>query len=156
MVHFLNICRPTMCNFNKNELLYSSGNRLVRPIQLVHQKFLALTLKKTKKFSNKNFSHQLKKTSIFYPKITFLVLAWKSTKNMLTKVNKVNKLGLKRTSCFIELKKLELNCYLIWLLRSSFFLNSDSLHARLNSHYKAWSYKKKKNTKKSTGYRKSV
>ena len=25
-----------------------------------------------------------------------------------------------------------------------FFLNCDSLHARLNNHYKAWSYKKKK------------
>ena len=31
----------------------------------------------------------------------------------------------------------------------------DLLHARLNSHYKAWSYKKKKN-KKITTYRKSV
>ena len=31
----------------------------------------------------------------------------------------------------------------------------DSLHARLNSHFKAWSYKKKKH-KKITAYRKSV
>ena len=37
---------------------------------------------------------------------------------------------------------------------SDFFFNWDSLHARLNSHYKAWSYKK--STKKITGYRKSV
>ena len=29
-------------------------------------------------------------------------------------------------------------------LLSNFFFNWDSLHARLNSHYKAWSYKKKK------------
>ena len=29
-----------------------------------------------------------------------------------------------------------------------FFFNRDSLHARLNSHYKAWSYKKKKKEKK--------
>ena len=36
-----------------------------------------------------------------------------------------------------------------------FFFNSDSLHARLNSHYEAWSYKKKKH-KKITAYRKSV
>ena len=28
-----------------------------------------------------------------------------------------------------------------------FFLNWDSLHARLNSHYEAWSYKKKKHKK---------
>ena len=36
-----------------------------------------------------------------------------------------------------------------------FFLNWDSLDARLNSHYKACSYKKKKN-KKIKAYRKSV
>ena len=34
-----------------------------------------------------------------------------------------------------------------------FFFNWDSLHARLNSHYKAWSYKKKKH-KKIKAYRK--
>ena len=34
-------------------------------------------------------------------------------------------------------------------------LNWDSLHARLSSHYEAWSYKKKKHNK-ITGYRKSV
>ena len=33
--------------------------------------------------------------------------------------------------------------------------NWGSLHARLNSHYKAWSYKKKKH-KKIKAYRKSV
>ena len=36
-----------------------------------------------------------------------------------------------------------------------FFFNWDSLHARLNSNYKAWSYKKR-STEKITGYRKSV
>ena len=36
-----------------------------------------------------------------------------------------------------------------------FFFNSDSLHARLNSHYEAWSYQKR-STKKITWYRKSV
>ena len=35
------------------------------------------------------------------------------------------------------------------------FFNWDSLHARLNSHYEAWSYKKR-STKRITGYRKSV
>ena len=35
------------------------------------------------------------------------------------------------------------------------FFNWDSLHARLNSHYKAWSYKKKKH-KKIKVYRKSL
>ena len=38
---------------------------------------------------------------------------------------------------------------------SFFFFNWDSPHARLNSHYKAWSYKKR-STKRITGYRKSV
>ena len=33
------------------------------------------------------------------------------------------------------------------------FFNSDSLHPRLNSHYEAWTYKKR-STKKITGYRK--
>ena len=37
----------------------------------------------------------------------------------------------------------------------SFFFNWDSLHARLSSHYKAWSYKKKKD-KKIKSYRKSL
>ena len=36
-----------------------------------------------------------------------------------------------------------------------FFFNSYSLHARLNSHYKAWSYKKRKH-KKVKAYRKSI
>ena len=36
-----------------------------------------------------------------------------------------------------------------------FSLNWDLLHARLSSHYKAWSYKKKKH-KKIAAYRKSV
>ena len=36
-----------------------------------------------------------------------------------------------------------------------FFFNWDSLHARLNSHYETWSYKKR-STKKIAGYRKSV
>ena len=36
-----------------------------------------------------------------------------------------------------------------------FFFNWDSLHPRLNSHYKAWSYKKKKD-KKIKAYRKSL
>ena len=39
--------------------------------------------------------------------------------------------------------------------RDSFFFNWDSLHARLNSLYKAWSYKKKEH-KKFKAYRKSL
>ena len=36
-----------------------------------------------------------------------------------------------------------------------FIFNWDSPHAKLNSHYEVWSYKKK-STKNITGYRKSV
>ena len=36
-----------------------------------------------------------------------------------------------------------------------FLFNWDSLHTRLNSHYKAWSYKKKKH-KKIKAHRKSL
>ena len=36
-----------------------------------------------------------------------------------------------------------------------FFSNCDSLHATLNRHYDAWSYKKKKH-KKITAYKKSA
>ena len=44
-----------------------------------------------------------------------------------------------------------------WLCKffSFFFFNWDSLHARPNSHYKAWSYKKRKH-KKIKAYRKSL
>ena len=38
---------------------------------------------------------------------------------------------------------------------NEFFFNWDSLHARLNSYYKAWSYKKKKH-KKIMAYKKSL
>ena len=40
-------------------------------------------------------------------------------------------------------------------LAMAFFFNWKSPHKRLNSHYEAWSYKKK-STKKITGYRKYV
>ena len=44
--------------------------------------------------------------------------------------------------------------YILQIQRKKLFFNWDSLYARLNSHYKAWSYKKKKH-KKIKGYRKS-
>ena len=40
-------------------------------------------------------------------------------------------------------------------MKSNFLKNCDSLHARLNTHYEAQSYKKKKH-KKIKAYRKSV
>ena len=43
----------------------------------------------------------------------------------------------------------------MYLLGIYLFFNWDSLHARLNSHYEAWSYKKKKH-KKIKAYRKSA
>ena len=41
------------------------------------------------------------------------------------------------------------------MIQTPLFFNCDSLHARLNSHYEAWSYKKKKH-KKITAYRKCL
>ena len=41
------------------------------------------------------------------------------------------------------------------LLITIFYFNRDSLYTRLDSHYEAWSYKKKKH-KKIKAYRKSV
>ena len=41
------------------------------------------------------------------------------------------------------------------IFKNNYFLNWNSLHARLNSHYEAWSYKKKKQ-KMIKAYRKSV
>ena len=45
------------------------------------------------------------------------------------------------------MKKYSLFYIVFQVLRRYFFLNWDSLHARLNSHYEAWSYKKKKHKK---------
>ena len=56
-----------------------------------------------------------------------------------------------RVSFLIKLQASGLFFFIYFLL----FFNWDSLHARLKSHYEAWSYKKR-STKKITGYRKSV
>ena len=45
--------------------------------------------------------------------------------------------------------------HLKYIKKGVFFFNSDLLHAKLNSHYETWSYKKKKH-KKCKAYRKSV
>ena len=50
--------------------------------------------------------------------------------------------------------KLNLNCEK-QILVSVIFLNCDSLHARLNSHYKTWSFKKREH-KKIKAYMKSL
>ena len=42
------------------------------------------------------------------------------------------------------------------LLRLEFFFNWDTCYARLRSHYKAWSYKKKKHKKVIKAYTKFV
>ena len=50
--------------------------------------------------------------------------------------------------------KYEGNCIFVQFF-CLFFFNWDSPHAKLSSHYEAWSYKKR-STKRITGYRKSV
>ena len=45
--------------------------------------------------------------------------------------------------------------FLVFFIYLFIYFNWDSLHARLNSHYEAWSHKKKKH-KKIRAHRKSV
>ena len=47
------------------------------------------------------------------------------------------------------------NIFIIGYATDSIFFNWDLLHAKLNSHYNSWSYKKKKH-KKIKGCRKSL
>ena len=59
-------------------------------------------------------------------------------------------------ACVYHMPKLDSNASDMQLLQLTFFFfNWDSPHARLNSHYEAWSYKKR-STKKIIGYRKTV
>ena len=55
----------------------------------------------------------------------------------------------------IKNRTLFTDAYFTEIPTTDFFFNCDSLHATLNSHYEAWSYKKKKH-KKITAYRKPV
>ena len=50
----------------------------------------------------------------------------------------------------------EIPKYKMLLAQIFFCFNWDSLHARLNSHYEARSYKKRSKKIKITGYRKSI
>ena len=59
-------------------------------------------------------------------------------------------LSLFKNKSDTQLEIIKKNFYLIFLK-----FNWDTLHARLNSHYKAWIYKKKKH-KKIKAYRKSL
>ena len=55
---------------------------------------------------------------------------------------------------YIELLSMRYNDTNLVTQRVFFFFNWDSPHARLNSHYDTWDYKKE-STKKITGYKKS-
>ena len=55
----------------------------------------------------------------------------------------------------VDLIKYKKQRNLVVNFSKNFFFNWESLHARLNSHYEAWSYKKKKH-KKIRAHRKSV
>ena len=63
-------------------------------------------------------------------------------------------IGLHHRCCnYSHVVRILFNLYLMSPV--GLFFNWDSLHARLNSHNEAWSYKKR-TTKKITRYRKSV
>ena len=74
-------------------------------------------------------------------------------------IRAVKKLVKKKNKsyCLPVLLPMPSNTYLHWFYSISFFFlfNWDSLHARLNSHCKAWIYKKKKH-KKIRAHKKSV
>ena len=65
-----------------------------------------------------------------------------------------SKLNIRLSRFFINVANWK-NRNFVETRRKFFFFNWDSPHARLNSHYEAWSYKKR-STKRITGYRKSV
>ena len=80
-----------------------------------------------------------------------------NTQNNGTKNGVETAVPLKYLSNFWRSLEMSLsNCIVELSLKCFFFLFFwDSPHARLNSHYEAWSYKKR-STKRITGYRKSV
>ena len=65
------------------------------------------------------------------------------------------KFSSRNTLVYLSSRHLALVCKPVLCFFVFFFGNWDSLHSRLNSHYEAWSYKKKKH-EKITAYRKSV
>ena len=65
-----------------------------------------------------------------------------------------SRLNNSTSPCFNRSKKKNNNFAIMTASPIFFFFNWNSFHARLNSYYKAWSYKKKKH--KIKAYRKSV
>ena len=113
-----------------------------------------------KKFKKDNLTNAL---NVLYAKKGKIYPAYISRHNSNREKQVIFLMVSNREGChYLELKKLSpllrritsknhgYFCCLNYL-----FLNIDSLHSRLNSHYKAWSYKKKKH-KKIKAYRKSL
>ena len=76
-------------------------------------------------------------------------------KNICGKSNGIRWYCLLICSVYFKLTWLTSEFILVFRMNFFYFLNWDSLHARLNSHYKAWNYKKKKH-RKIKSYKKSV
>ena len=70
----------------------------------------------------------------------------KDTSEFINRINKTKDINKDTILVTLDVKSLYTNIFI--------FFNWYSLHARLNSHYEAWSYKKKKH-KKVKAYRKS-
>ena len=68
---------------------------------------------------------------------------------------KVSEIRFSEKIKYKEIPKELVNLFRVGHFILFFFFNWDSLYARLNSHYKAWTYKEKKHKKIKT-YRKSV
>ena len=84
--------------------------------------------------------------------LSYFLFLWRSPSSSLCMVFDSISSSYMRFSQLTDL----LICFSLETLMSTIFLkNWDSHHARLNSHYEAWSYKKKKH-KKIKAYRKSL
>ena len=113
--------------------------------------------------------------------VTLSIWGWVFSGSTVPPDSKETELGSSDQEVWIFLRSLGVICYDRWVLTEGYknyfkdwcvmnsqptflfwtclnlmiFFNWDWLHARLNCHYKAWSYKKKKH-KKITTYRKSL
>ena len=99
-----------------------------------------------------HFSHLYQQNKSSESKVNF-----RQASNHCKRVFEVPKLAYaNKTKESITSQKL--GSWNFWQIANSvffFFFNWSSLHARLNSHYEAWSYKKRK-LKKVKAYRKSI
>ena len=117
----------------------------VQPLNLVLQKcVVSLCLADVPVYSNKSHTSLEK---VFHFKTAFHLKKSRKNDKWCPNGNSIfatNFMSTWKKICYFPLMNLKK------MFTFFFFFNWDSLHARLNSHYEAWSYMKKKKKKKST------